>query len=140
VQCAWQILPDADVTSEISARASELLSVWRATPSAVPGVTSSEEWTGPLYLSYRYEWHPPDAQNPDTHTGTTVYECPGAVRPAGQAGVDWAFVGASAALAVTLGAFFLALHKTSRVRHSGRHASRERPHLRRRHPPRRLAP
>lgn len=112
--CAWQILPQADVTTEISDRAVELLTSWRAS-GAVPGVAHVDEWTGPLYLSYRYEWHSPDAQNPVEHTGTTVYECPGAV-PLTQAPTDWAFVGASVALAASVGAFLWALHGAGRLR------------------------
>jgi hypothetical protein len=82
----WKILAQHEVSGAISARAVSLLHQWRADASAVPGVTRVDE-DGVLtdgttqLLSYRYEMHPPDAQNPAEHTGTTVYYCPLAVPP-----------------------------------------------------------
>lgn len=78
----FTLLPDADVTPAISARAVALLTQWRgqlAAGTAVVGTTQSVEWTGEILCDYRFEWHPPDAQNSSEHTGVTVYYCKGAV-------------------------------------------------------------
>ena len=76
----YTLLPDAKVTQAISARAVALLQQWRGGNFPV-GSTNSEETTSGLSLDYRYEWHPPDFQNPVKHTGVTVYYCAGGSAP-----------------------------------------------------------
>jgi len=72
----YVLLPDSKVTPAISSRAVALLQQWRSGNFPV-GSTDSQETTSNLALDYRYEWHPPDFQNPVRHTGVTVYYCPG---------------------------------------------------------------
>jgi hypothetical protein len=81
-QCpqGFVILPQAKVTGAISDRAVALLQQWRAAGAAV-GSTNDIETTSGILCDYRFEWHPPDANNPVEHTGVTVYYCAGGGNP-----------------------------------------------------------
>lgn len=65
----YKILPDAAVTPEMTAWAIQIL----GDPVTYPLFASAMKQFGALTILARVEWHPPDAQNPLTHRGVTLY-------------------------------------------------------------------
>jgi hypothetical protein len=66
----WQLLPQALVTSEITAWAVAILN----DPVSYPMFSTAMQTFNGLMVLARVEWHPPDFQNSVVHRGVTLYE------------------------------------------------------------------
>jgi hypothetical protein len=70
VPAGWQLMPQADVTAEMTAWAVAILD----DPATYPMFATATMTFGTLTVLARVEWHPPDFQDSVVHRGVTLYE------------------------------------------------------------------
>lgn len=70
VPAGWKLMKQADVTSEMTAWAIEILH----DPATYPMFSTTTRVFGALTVLARVEWHPPDFNNGKVHRGVTLYQ------------------------------------------------------------------
>ncbi len=70
VPSGWKLMPQADVTPEMTSWAVMILN----DPVTYPMFSTTAMTFGTLPVLARVEWHPPDFQNSTVHRGVTLYE------------------------------------------------------------------
>jgi hypothetical protein len=70
VPAGWQVMPQADVTPDMTTWAVAILD----DPVTYPMYSTTLRTFGSLTVMARVEWHPPDFQNSTVHRGVTLYE------------------------------------------------------------------
>jgi hypothetical protein len=70
IPAGWQLLPQSQVTAEMTAWAVMILD----DPATYPMFSTATMTFGGLTIMARVEWQPPDFQNGQIHRGVTLYE------------------------------------------------------------------